>query len=288
MKKLSVIGDHLILIIGILFLLTPIWVAFASSTYSAEYIAKNGLQFWIGDEFISTYKGLLMGTESLSINSGDSQIKTASAWLMMKNSIILGLGFAIGKIIISMLAAYAIVYFRFPFGKVVFWIVFSSLLLPLEVRIIPSYKIVADLHLVNTYTGLILPLIASATATFFFRQFYLSVPEELIEAAKLDNAGPIRFFIDILLPLSKTMIAAIFIIMFVVGWNQYLWPVLMTTDPAFKTLMLGIKDVVNVTYEQIPAFNRGFALIILSALPPVLIVVIFQKWFVKGLVDSEK
>lgn len=288
MKKLSVIGDHLILILGILFLLTPIWIAFASSTYSAEYIAKNGLQFWIGDEFLSTYKGLLMGTESLSINSGESQITTASAWLMMKNSIILGLGFAVGKIIISMLAAYAIVYFRFPFGTLVFWVVFSSLLLPLEVRIIPSYKIVADLHLVNTYTGLILPLIASATATFFFRQFYLSVPEELIEAAKLDNAGPVRFFIDILLPLSKTMIAAIFIIMFVVGWNQYLWPVLMTTDPAFKTLMLGIKDVVNVTFEQIPAFNRGFALIILSALPPVLIVIVFQKWFIKGLVDSEK
>lgn len=288
MKKLSAIIDHLILILGILFLLTPIWVAFASSTYSAEYIAKHGLQFWMGDEFLSTYKGLLMGSESLAMNEGAGQVKTASAWMMLKNSFILGLGFAIGKIIISMLAAYAIVYFRFPFGAVVFWVVFSSLLLPLEVRIIPSYKIVADMGLVNTYTGLILPLIASATATFFFRQFYLSVPEELIEAAKLDNAGPIRFFIDILLPLSKTMIAAIFIIMFVVGWNQYLWPVLMTTDPAFKTLMLGIKDIVNVTFEQVPAFNRGFALIILSALPPVLVIVVFQKWFVKGLVDSEK
>lgn len=187
------------------------------------------------------------------------------------------------------MAAYAIVYFRFPFGTFFFWIIFSSLLLPLEVRIIPSYEVVAGLGLVNSYTGLILPLIASATATFFFRQFYLSIPEELVEAAQLDNAGPVRFFLDILLPLSKTMIAAIFIIMFVVGWNQYLWPILMTTDDSFKTLLLGIKDIINVLEEgKIPAYNRVFALAVLSIIPPVLIVILFQKWFIKGLVETEK
>jgi sn-glycerol 3-phosphate transport system permease protein len=281
--------DHLVLILGVLFLMLPAWLALTSSTHSAEYLARNGMQFWFGDEFISTYKDLLFGSSSIFINDTSVQLKGASGLTMLQNSLIMGLGFAVGKIIISMLAAYAIVYFRFPLGTFLFWIIFSSLLLPLEVRIIPSYEIMAKLGLVNTYTGLIVPLIASATATFFFRQFYLSIPDELIEAAKLDNAGPWRFFIDILLPLSKAMIAAIFIIMFVVGWNQYLWPILMTTDESFKTLLLGIKDIINVMDDgKIPAYNRAFALTILSVAPPVLVVVIFQKWFIKGLVDSDK
>lgn len=289
MHTKSSIWDHLILIISVLVLITPLWIAFASSTHPAEYIAKHGVQFWFGGEFLSTYSDLLTGTGGLFMIGEDNQLGNTSAATMLKNSMILGLGFAIGKLIVSMMAAYAIVYFRFPLGVPAFWIVFSSLLLPLEVRIIPSYEIVSDLGLVNTYTGLILPLIASATATFYFRQFYLSIPNELIEAAKLDNAGSIRFFLDILLPLSKTMIAAIFIIMFVVGWNQYLWPILMTTEDGFKTLLLGIKDIVNVMEEgRIPAYNRVFALCILSILPPVLIVVIFQRWFIKGLVESEK
>lgn len=289
MKK-SYFFDHLILIVGAIFLLLPLWIALASSTHTPEYIARNGVQFWFGSEFVSTYKDLLSGTSSIFLHDDSAvEFKGVSGAVMLKNSLILGLGFAIGKIVISMMAAYAIVYFRFPLGTLIFWIVFSSLLLPLEVRIIPSYEIVAKLGLVNTYTGLILPLIASATATFFFRQFYLSVPEELVEAAQLDNAGPIRFFIDILLPLSKTMIAAIFIIMFVVGWNQYLWPILMTTDDSFKTLLLGIKDIINVLEEgKIPAYNRVFALAVLSIIPPVLIVIIFQKWFIKGLVETEK
>lgn len=288
MKKSQII-DHIILILGALFLLLPLWIALCSSTHAPEYIAKHGVQFWFGDQFYSTYANLLSGSSSIFLHDDTQQVQGASGMLMLKNSMILGLGFAIGKIIISMMAAYAIVYFRFPMGTVFFWIIFSSLLLPLEVRIIPSYEIVAQLGLVNTYTGLIVPLIASATATFFFRQFYLSVPEELIEAAQLDNAGPIRFFLDILLPLSKTMIAAIFIIMFVVGWNQYLWPILMTTDDSFKTLLLGIKDIVNVIEEgKIPAYNRVFALAVLSIIPPVLIVILFQKWFIKGLVESDK
>lgn len=171
----------------------------------------------------------------------------------------------------------------------IFWIIFSSLLLPLEVRIIPSYEVVAQMGLLNSYTGLILPLIASATATFFFRQFYKSVPEELLESARIDGAGPYRFFVDILMPLSTTMIAAIFIIMFVVGWNQYLWPILMTTDESYYTIVMGIKNILNdLEGNNVPEYNKALALAVLALLPPVLVVVVLQRWFVKGLVETEK
>ena len=290
-NKHKTILNHVILILGIVFLMLPIWIAFASSTHTAEHIAREGVQFWLGDNFWGTYSGLLSGESGLfaETDGNSDQVKGVGAGIMLKNSIILGLGFAIGKIIISMTAAYAIVYFRFPLGNFFFWIIFLTLLLPLEVRIIPSYEIVAQLGLLNSYTGMILPLIASATATFFFRQYYKSIPDELLEAARLDNAGPLRFFWDILVPLSRTMIAAIFIIMFVVGWNQYLWPILMTTDENLYTLLLGIKNVVNVLEEgKIPAFNRAFALSIIAMLPPVMIVIFFQRWFIKGLVETEK
>ncbi len=289
--KLRAIIDHGILILGVLFLLTPLWIAFASSTWSAQEIARDGVRFTIGDHFADTWGGLLTGTGGLfaETEGNAEQVTGVSALVMLKNSIILGVGFAVGKIAISMLAAYAIVYFRFPAGTFLFWLIFSSLLLPLEVRIIPSYEIVAALGLVNTYTGLILPLIASATATFFFRQFYKQVPEELWEAARLDNAGPIRFFKDVLFPLSRSMIAAIFIIMFVVGWNQYLWPILMTSSQDFNTLLMGIKDVIYILDEgKTPAFNHAFALSVLAVIPPVLVVVIFQRWFVKGLTETDK
>ncbi|WP_028466319.1 sn-glycerol-3-phosphate ABC transporter permease UgpE [Nisaea denitrificans] len=273
--------DHLILILGVLFLLLPIWVVFASSTHRPETILNQGLQFWIGDYFLETYSAVLFD------NTGFTQ--AVNAVLMLKNSLILGLGFSVGKILISTIAAYAIVYFRFPAGSFFFWIIFSSLLLPLEVRIIPSYEVVSKLGMLNSYTGLILPLIASATATFFFRQFYKSVPEEILEAARIDGAGPFRFFVDILLPLSKTMIAAIFIIMFVVGWNQYLWPILMTTDESYFTVVMGIKQILNdLEGNRIPQYNKALALSFLAMLPPVMVVLIFQRWFVKGLVESEK
>lgn len=273
--------DHLILILGVLFLLLPIWVVFASSTHRPETILNQGLQFWIGDYFWETYSAVLFD------NTGFTE--AVNAVLMLKNSLILGLGFSVGKILISTIAAYAIVYFRFPAGSFFFWIIFSSLLLPLEVRIIPSYEVVSKLGMLNSYTGLILPLIASATATFFFRQFYKSVPEEILEAARIDGAGPFRFFVDILLPLSKTMIAAIFIIMFVVGWNQYLWPILMTTDESYFTVVMGIKQILNdLEGNRIPQYNKALALSFLAMLPPVMVVLIFQRWFVKGLVESEK
>lgn len=276
------ISTHVILIIGALFMTLPVWIAFATSTHAPETILREGLQFWPGPHLIETYK------EVLFVEGG--VMKKVTATQMLKNSMILGIGFAVGKVIISMLAAYAIVYFRFRLGVPLFWIIFMTLLLPLEVRIIPSYEVVANMGLLDTRAGLIIPLIASATGTFFFRQFFKSVPDELLEAAKLDGASAWGFFKDILVPLSKTMIAAILIIMFVVGWNQYLWPLIMTTKEENYTLVIGIKQIYQVLNEggELPQFQKAFALTILATLPPVLVVLIFQKWFVKGLVESEK
>jgi sn-glycerol 3-phosphate transport system permease protein len=194
---------------------------------------------------------------------------------------------ALGKIIISILSAYAIVYFRFPLRMVFFWIIFMTLMLPVEVRILPTFEVVAHLGMLNSYAGLSIPLIASATATFLFRQFFLTVPDELVEAARVDGAGPLRFFWDILLPLSQTNIAALFVIMFIYGWNQYLWPLLITTDESFYTIVMGIQRMVNVADEQ-PHWHLVMATTMLALLPPVLVVLIMQRLFIKGLVDTEK
>ncbi|KDM90108.1 sn-glycerol-3-phosphate ABC transporter permease UgpE [Photobacterium galatheae] len=273
--------DHLILLAGMAFMLVPVWLIFASSTHDPNTIISDGLQWLPGGHFLATYQ------EAWHSSIGFSQDVNAST--MIVNSLIMGLGFAIGKIVISMLAAYALVFFRLPYASLWFGLIFITLLLPLEVRIIPSYEVVANLGMLNSYTGLILPLIASATATFFFRQFFKTIPDELLEAAQLDNAGPWRFLVDILLPLSKTMMAAIFIIMFVVGWNQYLWPIMITTDEAYNTIVMGIKQILsNITESRQPRYDYAFAMAILAMLPPVLVVVIFQRWFVKGLVESEK
>ena len=273
--------DHLILILGALFLCMPVVVAFMTSTHTAADIHVNGLSLAWGDNFVATYEKVLTQKGGFT---GD-----ITGARMVMNSLILGIGFAVGKIVLSMLAAYAIVYFRFPMATLSFWVIFTTLLLPLEVRIMPSYQVMSNLGLLNTYTGLIVPLLASATGTFYFRQFFKSVPEELLEAARIDGAGPFKFFIDILVPLSRTMIAAIFIIMFVYGWNQYLWPMMMTTDESFFTLMRGIKSILQVWVgSNIPDYNEAFALAVLAMLPPVAIVVIFQSWFIKGLTESDK
>ena len=273
--------DHAILWVGILFLLTPVWLLIASSTHSTQTILQEGLQLLPGSEGFAAYKTALTKASGFT--------DTATGFRMLLNSTIMGLGFAIGKILISMTAAYALVYFRIPFAGFLFWVIFSTLLLPLEVRIVPSYDVVSQLGLLNSYTGLIVPLIASATATFYFQQFYKTVPNELLEAAQLDNAGPFRFFFDILVPLSRTMIAAMFIIMFVLGWNQYLWPIMMTTEESYYTIIMGIKNILSVIREsRVPDFNVAFALVVLSLFPPVAVVIIFQRWFIQGLVESEK
>ena len=275
-------SNHLILLIGVLFMSLPVWVAFATSTHTAETILREGLQFWPGSNFIETYREVMFEEAGV--------MKSVLGITMLKNSLILGIGFAVGKVIISMLAAYAIVYFRFRLATPLFWIIFLTLLLPLEVRIIPSYEIVAGLGLLDTNFGLIVPLIASATGTFYFRQFFKYIPDELLEAARLDGASPWRFFVDMLIPLSKTMIAAILIIMFVVGWNQYLWPLIMTTKEENYTLVIGIKQIYQILSEggELPQYQKAFALTIMATLPPVLVVLFFQNWFVKGLVESEK
>ncbi|MFK0275817.1 sn-glycerol-3-phosphate ABC transporter permease UgpE [Ensifer sp. NPDC090286] len=275
------IFDHVILLFGVFIMVAPVVVAFMTSTHEAADIHRNGLSLTWGGHFVETY------TTVLTREGGFTGKITG--FNMMLNSMILGLGFAVGKIVLSMLAAYALVYFRFPLATFFFWVIFTTLLLPLEVRILPSYEVMNTLKLTNTYTGLIVPLLASATGTFYFRQFFKSVPDELLEAARIDGAGPFKFFIDVLVPLSRTMMAAIFIIMFVYGWNQYLWPTLMTTDEGFFTLVRGIKQILLVWVgSNIPDYNEAFALAILAMLPPVMIVVIFQRWFIKGLTESDK
>ena len=284
MKNINwrIASNHLILLIGVIFMSLPVWVAFSTSTHTAETILREGLQFWPGSNFIETYREVMFEEAGV--------MKSVLGITMLKNSLILGIGFAVGKVIISMLAAYAIVYFRFKLATPLFWIIFLTLLLPLEVRIIPSYEIVAGLGLLDTNFGLIVPLIASATGTFYFRQFFKSIPDELLEAARLDGASPWRFFVDMLIPLSKTMIAAILIIMFVVGWNQYIWPLIMTTKEENYTLVIGIKQIYQILSEggELPQYQKAFALTIMATLPPVLVVLFFQNWFVKGLVESEK
>lgn len=273
--------DHLILILGTLFMVMPVVVAITTSTHTAVEIHTGGLQLLPGDDGYETYHTVLTRQGGFT-----GQVTGAR---MMMNSLILGLGFAAGKIVLSMAAAYALVYFRFRLATLMFWVIFTTLLLPLEVRIMPSYQVMSRLGLLNSYTGLIVPLLASATGTFYFRQFFKSIPDELLEAARIDGAGPIRFFFDVILPLSKTMMAAIFIIMFVYGWNQYLWPMLMTSDERFFTLMRGIKQILQVWVgSQIPDYNQAFALAVLALVPPVIVVVVFQRWFIKGLTESDK
>ncbi|NIZ15728.1 ABC transporter permease subunit [Phaeobacter sp. HF9A] len=281
--RLSQVVDHLILILGSLFMIIPVIYILLSTSFSDPDIMRNGLQLGFEGHMLENFKGAMFDTAGFS--------ETITGTRMLINSMILGLGFAIGKIVISMMAAYAIVYFRLRFATFAFWIIFTTLLLPLEVRILPSYEAIQRLGLANTYTGLIVPLIASATGTFFFRQFFRSIPEELVEAARIDGAGPVKFFIDILVPLSRTMIAAIFIIMFVYGWNQYLWPTLITTDESMFTLVRGIKQIVQELSQsgaKIPEFGKALALVIIAMVPPVLIVIFFQSWFVKGLTESDK
>ncbi len=280
--KWSVVGDHAVLLAGALLMLVPVWMVFATSSWDAVTVHRQGMQFWFGEDMGINYNAALFeyGGFTDSVNGVT----------MLANSMILGLGFAIGKIAVGMMAAYAIVYFRLRFASFAFWMIFTTLLLPLEVRILPSYEVITSMNLGNTYAGLIIPLIASATATFFFRQYFRSVPEELVEAARIDGAGPVKFFIDILVPLSKTMIAAMFIIMFVFGWNQYLWPTLITTDESMFTLVRGIRQIVQSYADggETPDYGQAAALAIIAMTPPVLIVVFFQNWFVKGLTESDK
>lgn len=271
---------HLVLIIGVLIIGFPIWIALVASTNSSGEFVSGLMPLWFGDEGLGNFQRVLSNEERILGIS-------VSASRMMWNSFIMAMVIAVGKIVISILSAYAIVYFRFPFRKTCFWLIFLTLMLPVEVRILPTYEVVASLGMLNTYSGLTIPLIASATATFLFRQFFMSVPGSLLEAARIDGAGPYKFFKDILLPLSVNNIAALFVILFIYGWNQYLWPLLITTDENYYTIVMVIKRLMSAGEGNIP-WNIIMTTTILAMLPPVIVVLGMQKLFVKGLIEQEK
>jgi sn-glycerol 3-phosphate transport system permease protein len=270
---------HLILLLGVALVAFPVYLCFVGSTLPQATIANGQMGLTPGPLFWETYhRTLFVGT------SGTTREPVAT---MLFNSFIMALAIAVGKIAISIISSFAVVYFRFPFRMTAFWLIFITLMLPVEVRIYPTYKIAADLNLLDSYTGLTLPLIASATATLFFRQFFMTIPDELIEASKLDAAGPFRFFKDTVLPLSKTNIAALFVILFIYGWNQYLWPILITTRDDMQTIVIGIKKMI-VTADALTEWNVVMATAMLAMVPPVTVVILMQRWFVKGLVETEK
>ncbi len=273
---------HLTLILGVLIVAFPVHITFVASTQTAEQIVQNvPMSLLPGSNFLKSYQFALFG----GVTEYGTLVPPAAPMLLV--SLVSALVIAIGKIAISLLSAFAVVYFRFPGRSLVFWMIFVTLMLPVEVRILPTYKVVSDLGMLNSYAGLTIPLIASATATFLFRQFFLTVPDELVEAARIDGAGPMRFFKDVLLPLSATSIAALFVIQFIYGWNQYLWPLLITTDERMYPVVLGIKRMISGG-DAATEWNAVMATAMLAMIPPALVVLLMQKWFVKGLVDSEK
>jgi sn-glycerol 3-phosphate transport system permease protein len=270
---------HAMLIVGVLLVAFPLWVTFVASTLRYDEIITVPMPLLPGDQLIENYTQVL--------KAGSQKGSSAPVGTMLFNSFVMAMGVALGKISISIISAFAIVYFRFPLRNLFFWMIFVTLMLPVEVRIIPTFKVAADLHLLDSYAGLIFPIIASATATFLFRQFFLTIPDELTEAARIDGAGPLRFFWDVVLPLSKTNMAALFVILFILGWNEYLWPLLITSQESMYTVVIGIKRMIaggDATTE----WNLVMATAMLALLPPALVVILMQKWFVKGLVETEK
>ena len=266
---------HIVLIVGIVIIAFPIWVMFVGATHEGVRMVQVPLPLLPGDQFFINLKTTLLG-------SGLEGTKTAPVWLMLLNSLAMALSIAIGKIIISLLSAFAIVYFRFPFRMACFWMIFITLMLPVEVRILPTFEVVANLGLLNSYAGLSIPLIASATATFMFRQVFMTIPDELLESARLDGAGPMKFFKDFLVPLSRTNIAALFVILFIYGWNQYLWPLLITTDRSMYTIVMSIKRMIQAA-EQTPDWHIIMMTSLLAMLPPILVVMTMQKLCLGGL-----
>ncbi len=273
---------HLSLIATIIVVAFPIYLAIIAASHTIQDVSQTPMPMLPGAELLTnTARALFDGPQMIGVSGA------TPALVLMKNSLIMAIAIAVGKIVISLLSAFAIVYFRFPLRTFFFWMIFITLMLPVEVRIIPTYKIVADLGMLDSYTGLVLPLIASATATFLFRQFFMTVPDELVEAARIDGAGPMRFFWDVLVPLSRTSIAAMFVIQFIYGWNQYLWPLLIASDYQYQTIVLAIGRLMRApdAFYEWPVV-MGMA--VLALLPPVLVVVLMQRWFVKGLVETEK
>ena len=266
---------HALMLFGILIIFFPIWLAFVASTVTQSEIVSPPMPIWPGDRFFENYHEALFA----GVNAPVAR--------MLFNSLVMAIGIAVGKIAISLLSAFAIVYFRFPGRQLFFWMIFLTLMLPVEVRIVPTYEVVAGFGMLNSYSGLIFPLIASATATFLFRQFFMTIPDELAEAARIDGAKPMRFFFDIVVPMSRTNVAALFVILFIYGWNQYLWPLLITTEPEMNTVVMGIKQMFP-SGDDTANWPVIMATSILAMIPPVIVVIMMQKLFIRGLVDSEK
>jgi sn-glycerol 3-phosphate transport system permease protein len=270
---------HAVLIAGIAVIGFPLYVTFVASTLTLDQILNVPMPLTPGSHLWENYSQALL--------AGSKVGASAPVGRMMLNSLVMAVAIAVGKIAISLIASFAIVYFRFPLRNFFFWMIFVTLMLPVEVRIIPTFKVVADLGMLNTYVGLTLPLIASATATFLFRQFFLTIPDELAEASRIDGAGPMRFFLDVVMPLSKTSMAALFVIQFIYGWNQYLWPLLITTEESMYTSVIGIKRMI-AGGDALTEWNLVMATAVLALIPPAVVVILMQKWFVKGLVETEK
>ncbi|MGM3276131.1 sn-glycerol-3-phosphate ABC transporter permease UgpE [Ralstonia sp. 24A2] len=270
---------HVVLVLGVMIVAFPVYVVFVASSLTAEDVLQAPMTLIPGPHLIENYRTVLthgMGNSATPVGT------------MLMNSLIMALGISFGKIAISIISAFAIVYFKFPLRKTFFWLIFVTLMLPVEVRILPTYKVVSDLGMLNTYAGMTIPIIASATATFLFRQFFLTIPDELAEAARIDGAGPLKFFWDVVLPLSRTSIAALFVIQFIYGWNQYLWPLLITTERNMTPIVLGVTQMISRSGDSATDWNLLMAVVMLAMLPPAAIVIGMQRWFVKGLVETEK
>ncbi len=270
---------HAVILLGLGVVLFPVYVALVAASHALPDILAAPMSLAPGTEFFANVAA------ALALGTARTSGEPVAAMLL--NSLVMALVIAAGKIAISLPSAFAVAFFRFPLRKLCFWAIFVTLMLPVEVRIIPTYKIAADLSLIDTYAGLTLPLIASATATLLFRQFFLTIPDELVEAAKIDGAGPIRFLIEILIPLSRTNIAALFVILFIYGWNQYLWPLLATSTPGMTTIVIGIRQMIGGG-DTLTEWHLVMATALLAILPPVAVVVLAQRWFVRGLIEPEK
>ncbi|HXZ07802.1 MAG TPA: sn-glycerol-3-phosphate ABC transporter permease UgpE [Paraburkholderia sp.] len=269
---------HAVLIVGVVLVVFPVYVAFCAATMNEHQVFSVPL---------SLVPSTHLFDNIATVWTHGSGNAASPFGRMLLNSLVMALVITIGKIVVSMLSAYAIVFFRFPFRNFAFWLIFITLMLPVEVRIFPTVQVVSSLHMSNTYTGLTLPLIASATATFLFRQFFMTLPDELMEAARIDGAGPLRFFWDVVVPLSKTNVAALFVITFIYGWNQYLWPILITSQQSLTTAVVGIKSMI-ASGDTATEWHLVMTATLLAMLPPLAVVLLMQRWFVRGLVDAEK
>ncbi|MDG1998803.1 MAG: sn-glycerol-3-phosphate ABC transporter permease UgpE [Amylibacter sp.] len=279
-RPMLTVITHIVLISGVIMIALPIWITFVAASHDEVRMTQAPIPMMPGSHFWENFKRTLFG-------SGLSGNEITPVWWMLLNSLVMALSIATGKIAISLLSAFAIVYFKFPFRMGFFWMIFLTLMLPVEVRILPTFEVVANLGLLNSYWGLSIPLIASATATFMFRQVFLTISDEMLESARIDGAGPMRFFWDILLPLSRTNIAALFVILFIYGWNQYLWPLLITTDSDMTTIVVSIKQMLEAA-EQSPQWNIIMMTAMLAMVPPILVVIAMQKLFVQGLTETDK